>query len=248
MNSDLLPKLWLTPALLLLALCFQQMHWDWIVVDHFFDYVDGRFPMRGLWWSDGLLHDGGTMVVAAIAIVCLVGIVASVRVTRLKPLRIDFAYVIACIALTTGVVALIKSVSGIHCPMELARYGGRFHYEGLIERLLHPRLEQGRPGACFPGGHSSGGLSLLALYFLALHHRRRYAPRVLMAVVAAGFVFGLTQWIRGAHFPSHDLSTAAIAWAICLLLAALRRPLPLPAQQGVAAPPEHANMAGSSRF
>ncbi|WP_428313125.1 phosphatase PAP2 family protein [Hydrocarboniphaga sp.] len=243
MNPELLRRLWVTPALLLLALLFQQMHWDWLVTDHFFDYVDSRFPMRGLWWSDGLLHDGGTMIVAGIASVSLIALVASYRIARLRPLRGDFAYLLACIALTTGVVALIKSVSGIHCPVELARYGGRFHYEALIDRLLRPVVGEGRPGACFPGGHSSGGLSLLALYFLALHHRWAYAPRVLMATVAIGFVFALTQWIRGAHFPSHDLTTAAIAWAICLLLAATRRRLPtMPA---VAAPPEHANIVGS---
>ena len=150
---------------------------------------------------------------------------------------------LACIALTTGVVALIKSVSGIHCPVELARYGGRFHYEALIDRLLRPVVGEGRPGACFPGGHSSGGLSLLALYFVALHHHKAYAPRVLMATAAIGFVFALTQWIRGAHFPSHDLTTAAIAWAICLLLAAARRSLPM--KPAVAALPEHANIVGS---
>lgn len=225
MNRDLRRRLWVTPILLLLALWFQQAHWDWLVVDSFFDYDDSRFPMRGLWWSDALLHEGGTMGVTIIGVAALIGALASYRLRRLEPYRGDMAYLFACIALTTGIVAAIKSISGIHCPLELARYGGHFQYETLIEHLFRPLPGQpGKAGACFPGGHSSGGLSMLAFYFLALHHRKAYASRVLMAAVTVGLVFGLTQWIRGAHFPSHDLSTAAIAWSVCALLAALRRP------------------------
>jgi membrane-associated PAP2 superfamily phosphatase len=225
MNASVLLRLAATPVLLLIALWLQLSHWDWIVVDHFYDYVDARFPLRGLWWTDGLLHDGGALIVTLIGVGALFGWLASYRVERLQRYRGDLAYVFACIALTTGLIAIIKSVSGIHCPVELTRYGGRFGYETLIDHLLQPLHEHGRAGACFPGGHSSGAFAMFAFYFLALHHRRRYATRVLMLVVLSGFMFALTQWMRGSHFPSHDLSTAAIAWAICVLLAAMRRPV-----------------------
>ena len=40
-------------------------------------------------------------------------------------------------------------------------------------------------------------------------------------------VWGATQWARGMHFPSHDLVSAAIAWAVavCAYTAAYRRRL-----------------------
>ena len=224
MTTDPLRRLALAPVLLLLAFCFQEAHWDWIVVDHFFDYVDTRFPLRGLWWTDGLLHDGGAMMVTLTGVGALFALAASYRVRRLRRYRGDLAYLLLCILLTTGIVAALKQFSGIHCPVELARYGGRFHYEAAIDRLFGPLLNQGKPGACFPGGHSSGALSMFALYFLALRYRKAYAERVLCGVVFTGLVFGLTQWARGAHFPSHDLTTAAIAWAVCVSLDALRRP------------------------
>lgn len=228
MNPELLRHLWVAPGLLALALWFQQSHWDWVVADAFYDAARSRFPLRGLWWSDGLLHDGGAMLVLLSAVAALGALLATYRLAGLRRYRGDLAYWLACIALTTGAVALLKQVSGIHCPVELTRYGGLYAYEGLVDRVfgaLRAALPAvGRRGACFPGGHSSGALAMFALYFLALHHRRRDARRVLIAVVGLGLIFGLTQWLRGAHFPSHDLASAALAWAVCVLLAALRRP------------------------
>jgi len=223
-QAGLLRRLMLVPALLALALWFQESHWDWLVVDSFYDAVESRFPLRGLWWTDRLLHDGGALLVVLTAVAALAGLLYTVRSPRLQPYRGDLAYVLLCIALTTGLVALLKRYSGIHCPVDLARYGGRFHYEALVDRLLRPLAGQGRPGSCFPGGHSSGALSMLALYFLALRRSSPHADRVLIAVAGSGLVFGLTQWMRGSHFPSHDISSAAVAWSVCAVLDALRRP------------------------
>jgi membrane-associated PAP2 superfamily phosphatase len=80
------------------------------------------------------------------------------------------------------------------------------------------------PGRCLPAGHPSAGFALFALYF-ALRESRPQAARVgLAAAWIVGTVAAAVQVARGAHFVSHALWTAWIAWAVNLALyLALRR-------------------------
>ena len=41
--------------------------------------------------------------------------------------------------------------------------------------------------------------------------------RMVLAVLLMGLVLGLTQTLRGAHYPSHTFWTAFICWAVALL-------------------------------
>jgi membrane-associated PAP2 superfamily phosphatase len=46
--------------------------------------------------------------------------------------------------------------------------------------------------------------------------QRTTGLRILLVVVLLGGVLGLTQTLRGAHFPSHTLWTGFICWAVVL--------------------------------
>ena len=46
----------------------------------------------------------------------------------------------------------------------------------------------------------------------------RFRTRVVAATVLVGLVFGLTQTVRGAHFPSHTFWTAWICWTVGLVV------------------------------
>jgi membrane-associated PAP2 superfamily phosphatase len=69
---------------------------------------------------------------------------------------------------------------------------------------------------CFPGGHSSSGFALLALYFALRDRRPRAARWFLGGALAVGTLFAFGQEARGAHFLSHDLWSLGIAWFTCL--------------------------------
>jgi membrane-associated PAP2 superfamily phosphatase len=56
------------------------------------------------------------------------------------------------------------------------------------------------------------------LYFFCRHFWPERSGLVLFAVILAGVVFGFAQQLRGAHFISHDLTTALICWSVTLLL------------------------------
>lgn len=114
------------------------------------------------------------------------------------------AIYMALIALT---VALLRHYSPYSCPWDLVEYGG-----------LKPDT-----GRCLPAAHPVSGFALFGLY----QALRSETPRRAYAVLAAAWVIGLgagaVQVARGAHFASHVLWTAWVAWAVTLALAALER-------------------------
>ncbi len=204
----------LYPALLigLAAVVVHQSGWDFLVLDWSYDAASGSFPARANPWVETLLHKGGRRLVSLVAVLALMALLAS-WLPRYRHWRLGGLYVLLCIALTTGAVAIGKRISAVDCPWDLHRYGGsKPHLE-----WFEPRPKALAAGQCFPGGHSSGAFALAAFYFLLRRRHPRRALGALAAVAALGLAFSITQWSRGAHFPSHDLWSAAIAWAICLL-------------------------------
>ena len=133
---------------------------------------------------------------------------------RLQPYRRASFYLALCILLTTVLVGLGKKITNVDCPWDLQRYGGSYPYV----HIFSDRPDELPRGGCFPGGHSSGGFSLLALYFLLRRYRKDLRWFGLSTGAAVGLLFSLGQAVRGAHFLSHDLWSAAIAWTIALLL------------------------------
>lgn len=105
-----------------------------------------------------------------------------------------------------GAMATLKQVTGVHCPWDLVRYGGS-------------ALPGDAGGACFPAGHAAGGYAWVALAFVPATRAGRRAG--LGVGLAAGLVFGIDQQLRGAHFLSHDLWSAALCWTVALIVAGL---------------------------
>lgn len=186
----------------------------------FFDTDAGRFPARHAFWAESLLHRGGIWLIAGIAVMALVMLLGSTRSVRLRSLRRATLYLLACIALTTGGVALLKRITNVDCPWDMQAYGGELPYVHVFGDKPE-RLER---GTCFPGAHSSGAFSLMAVAVLLARQRRRHADLALWAALGLGFVYAGCQWARGAHLPSHDLASALVAWTVAHGLARLMLP------------------------
>lgn len=207
------------PALLLAlaAVLIQGVGLDFRVAGLFYDPARGGFPAREVAWVEWLLHRGGRELVVAVGGGALLLWAASWVAAGAHRFRRGAAYVALCFALGPGLVALGKQVSGVDCPWDLERFGGERPYVALFEH----RPESQPAGQCFPSGHSSGAFAFFAFYFLLRRYRPRRAPAALAAALALGLAYAATQWARGAHFPSHDLASAAICWYTSLALAAL---------------------------
>ena len=180
----------------------------------FFDDATQRWIGRDNFWANEFLHRGGRNLMRLIAVLAIVGWVASFYSRWLKPRRRALGYLALCLAIVPLTVGALKETTNVDCPWDLQGFGGE-----RPEIHWYQDRPDGLPrAACFPGAHSSSAFALFAFYFLLLTHHPQRARLVLGAVLLIGTAFSLAQQSRGAHFVSHDLVSALIAWLICFAL------------------------------
>ena len=141
-------------------------------------------------------HDGLKWMMVAVWVACLAW----------RPLRRGALYM----ALAAATVMLLKQTSAHSCPWDLPEYGA-----------AGPG-----PGRCRPAGHPLVGFALFGLYFALRPDRPAAARSALAAAWIIGLAAGAVQLARGAHFASHVLWTAWVAWAVTFLADALSRRAP----------------------
>ena len=205
--------LWL-PLLLTLAASavLMGMGGDQWLADQFYRLEGHHWALQNAWATSQLVHKGGKWASALGALVTILLCTHAWRSDRTVAWRWPLLYLVLAVALGTAAVSLLKSLTNMDCPWDLARYGGLREYVGVFASR-----PPGMPrGVCFPAGHSSAGFAWVSLYFFALLVRPAWRWRGLAVGLVAGGVFGLAQQLRGAHFLSHDLWTLATCWALSL--------------------------------
>ena len=116
------------------------------------------------------------------------------------------------------VISLLKNTSQTSCPWSVRDWGGIATY------VSHWQwgVSDGGPGGCFPGGHASAAWAfapwVLAAWWpvsaTALARNRWWAFGVLLITA---LITGVTQTLRGAHYPSHTAWTALICTGLSLM-------------------------------
>ena len=131
--------------------------------------------------------------------------------------RRDFWFVVFAFALCTGVIHFLKAHTSVYCPIETTLYGGKLaHIEWYSNFQLFKEAGDGR---CWPGGHASGGFTMLALYFVARRHQWRFSKAILWGSLGLGFIYGTTRVLQGWHYMSHTFWAGIFVWLTCLLTA-----------------------------
>lgn len=204
---------WVPLALFVVAIgLIMSLDLDRRLAESFFvDVATGHWFGEGTFWADTLLHRWGRNFARLLGVAGIVALLLSWRLPRLRVHRRMLAYFVACMAVVPLLVGGLKLATNVDCPRDLQGYGGDRPYVELFADRPDdlPRAE------CFPGAHSSSVFALFCLYFIGLAYSRRMAVMGLSAGLLLGGIFSLDQQARGAHFLSHDLWSAAIAWAIC---------------------------------
>jgi membrane-associated PAP2 superfamily phosphatase len=158
-----------------------------------YDPLTGAFPLKDHWWLARVGHEGLKWLMLAMWLACLAW----------RPLRRGALYM----SLAVAAVALLKQWSPWSCPWDLVEWGGQYASPG--------------PGRCLPAAHPAGGFALFGLYFALRRERPRAARAALAAAWLIGLAAGAVQVARGAHFATHVLWSAWVAWAVTLAAARL---------------------------
>lgn len=228
------PALWPFLLLLLAAALLQGLDLDRVIAHAFFYRPNSHLWLgggAGAWWAAGLIHGGGQLLVRGVAVAALAWWALSFPFPGLARWRREALFVFAGMVLVTAVAGLLKVLTDVDCPWDLAGFGGQRPYVPLFG----DRPDYLPPARCFPGAHSSSGFALLGLWFALRARRPRTARLALAFGIFAGSLFSIGQQARGAHFLSHDLASAALAWLIlralhARMLAATAAPVPASTQ------------------
>lgn len=182
----------------------------------FFDPVHGHWRGADALLTNEVLHSGGRWLIRGIVLAAVTFWLSTFRGTA-PHWRRPAAYFVLAVVLTVGITGFLKTITNVDCPWDLTVFGGRYPYVPLFG----DRPDELRPGRCFPAAHAGSGYALMALYFVFRDRSRRLAYLGLSAGLLVGLVFGLAQQSRGAHFVSHDVWSAMLAWFIALTVYAL---------------------------
>ncbi|WP_051304758.1 phosphatase PAP2 family protein [Chitinilyticum litopenaei] len=204
-------------AALLLVLLNYASDWDIRLADHYYDFAAHRFPWRDAWLTSEFGHHWLKLALELLAAALLLaGLRQGLRQGWHTPDARRWLVIMLAIVLVPGVVAACKQFSSLHCPWDIARWGGAAPYLRLFDSL--PAGVS--PGQCFPAGHATSGLWLLGLVAIWLPQRPRRALAMTPLLLAPGLALGWLQQMRGAHLLSHTLWSVWLAWAIVAALCA----------------------------
>ncbi len=175
-----------------------------------FDPTRGQFPLRDAWFANQLFHTYAKILVVTTGIIFIV----AATYDLLRPSTVwaretgwRIRAVAMCAILIPGTISLLKQNSLMHCPWDLAMFGGAEPYFRLFD-LIPPAISAGK---CFPAGHASGGLWMASIMLFWLPGRPNRAWVVGVGMLGVGISMGIVQQLRGAHFTTHTLWSIWIA-------------------------------------
>lgn len=184
------------------------------LASYFYDTETQSFIYKNNWLTSNILHDGGKLVSVGILFTLVILLIASFKLGKLKKYNRGFAYLVTSMVTSVLIVAIGKALSHVHCPWDLALFGGDVQYIRTFSKLP----ENISTGRCFPAAHASAGYALVSFYFFSLSYFRKYRFIALGIALTTGILFGGAQQLRGAHFLSHDVWTLLICWYTAVFL------------------------------
>ncbi|GAB0058477.1 hypothetical protein SIID45300_02826 [Candidatus Magnetaquicoccaceae bacterium FCR-1] len=202
--------LWVSVALLLILL-LETTGMDLPVQDLFFqfDSHQWRIDKDDPFWR-AIFYTGAKRTVALVAILTLLTLLHSWKFKTRIHLRRKLILLLVTLIVVPGTISGLKNISNVHCPWSLTRYGGDLPHVPFL--ATNPNdFPAKRPGKCFPAGHPSGGFAFMSLFFL-LPGAWRWVG--LGTGITLGWIMGLYQMMKGAHYLSHVIVSMLLAWLL----------------------------------
>lgn len=211
---------------LLLIAAWELSAWDVPLAALSFNTVTQAFEWRQHWLLTTVLHSAiKNVLICAVLYVVVATVLPQQWRPKLPvfgklPRFVNAAFLLMMLA-PAVLISVLKSQSLPFCPWDEIGLGG----SAPQYQWWQPFFQNisGKFGRCWPAGHASAGFGLFAVYFLARFYAPQRAQYGLVFALTIGVTMGLAQQIRGAHFLSHTLWTAWLAWAVCGVFAPLLR-------------------------
>lgn len=207
---------------ILLLLVFENTPLDLRLSALAFDAGIGHFPWQHQWFFNDLMHHGLKTISSVLAVpalaLALLGWLRGIDWLPRRNAQLAGLGMILIPLVTSG----LKLVTNRHCPWDVVDFGGYAPYVSLFASTPESIVR----GACFPAGHASAGFVWI-IWGLALRATKPVlANRMLIGALVIGTIMGLARLLQGAHFLSHVLWSAWLAWTLAIALAgALRVPV-----------------------
>ena len=204
--------IWRPYAIVSLVLLITFLAWDSTALDMYLESIWGEpsgFSLRDQWWMATIMHAGARNLGWGVLLAMLVGIWRPWGALRALATSDRVSLFLSVLSALLS-VTLIKGLSQTSCPWDLQAFGGVTPY------VSHWNLwvVDGGGGHCFPAGHASTGFAFMAAYFGLRQNNAQGAMKWLLVALCVGFVLGISQQMRGAHFMSHTLWTAWLCWTV----------------------------------
>lgn len=201
-------------ALLLFVLSYGT-DFDFVWASFWFDLQGDAWVLRHHWLTETVLHQWVRALNQGMILLLLVlwswrHFIQSVRGKQQRA----FGLLLLSLLLSFATVAWLKRLLPMQCPWDLQQFGGQSAFWGLFD------TDPNTAGAnqCFPAGHASIGFAWLALYYYWLALKPQSASRGIAIGLTLGLLLGFVQQLRGAHFISHDIASAAVCWTVSTVI------------------------------
>lgn len=209
-------------ALAGVILLFEFTPLDFWVADHFYDAASGKWLVKHAGQPKQIFYKTPLLLLKISGFVIFAVLLIPHRwlAPRWRLPKRALAVVLLSLVLIPSLVASLKRWTGMYCPQQLVRYGGKQPELHLFERA--PEGCCAVRGRCWPAGHASGGFALMSLCALGRTRRQKFLG--VAAGLAAGWIMGGYHMMDGNHFLSHTLITMLLAWAMILVFFAVLKP------------------------
>jgi membrane-associated PAP2 superfamily phosphatase len=194
----------------------QLTHLDMLISKLFYNESIGLFL-----WQDDPLGQSFYQATKELAIILALGLscralyFSTTNYSRHSQKEKQAIYFIVLIAFTEPVIVwLFREYSMSYCPVDLVQFGG----ENIYYHLLDVIPPESKAGQCNPSGHASSFMWLPSLFVLRLQKGWPKAIVALVSLVFFALILSFVQVIRGEHFFSHLLWSAAIALTWCFII------------------------------
>ena len=123
----------------------------------------------------------------------------------------EIGYLCMAMIAVPSLVATLKAITHVPCPVSLRDFGGQLAYLSLQQDITQHLSVQ-----CFPAAHASAGFALYALAFIPSLVRASSARFMVISLIVTltGWIMGGYKMAIGDHFFSHTLVSMLLAWAV----------------------------------